>query len=61
MAITLLFSIFAIVALGSVLGTIKDYETYCHTHDDYPNGKCVHAIANINRVYDELLESHDFL
>lgn len=44
-----------------VLGTIKDYETYCHTHDDYPNGKCVHAIANINRVYDELLESHDFL
>lgn len=44
-----------------ILGTIKDYETYCHTHDGYPNGKCVHAIANINRVYDELLESHDFL
>ena len=44
-----------------VLGTIKDYETYCHTHDDYPNGKCVHAIANINCAYDELLKSHDFL
>lgn len=40
---------------------IHDYETYCGTHKDFPNGRCVHAIANINRVYDELLESHDFL
>lgn len=44
-----------------VLDTIKDYEDFCHVHDDFPNGKCVHAIDNINRVYDELLESHDFL
>lgn len=44
-----------------VLDTIKDYEDFCHAHDDFPNGKCVHAIDNINRVYDELLESHDFL
>lgn len=42
-------------------GVIHDYETYCGTHKDFPNGRCVHAIANINRVYDELLESHDFL
>lgn len=40
---------------------IHDYETYCGTHKDFQNGRCVHAIANINRVYDELLESHDFL
>lgn len=40
---------------------IHDYGTYCGTHKDFPNGRCVHAIANINRVYDELLESHDFL
>lgn len=40
---------------------IHDYETYCGTHKDFPNGRCVHAVANINRVYDELLESHDFL
>lgn len=44
-----------------ILGTIKDYEGYCSTHKNFPNGKCVHAIDNINRVYDELLESHDFL
>mgnify|MGYP004611849397 CR=1 FL=1 len=44
-----------------MLGIIHDYETYCTTHKNFPNGQCVHAIANINRVYDELLESHDFL
>ena len=44
-----------------ILDTIKDYENYCSTHKNSPNGKCVHAIDNINRVYDELLESHDFL
>ena len=47
--------------IDEVLDTIKDYEDFCHAHDDFPNGKCVHAIDNINRVYDELLESHDFL
>lgn len=30
-------------------------------HPTHSNGKCVHAIANINRVYDELLEKNDFL
>lgn len=44
-----------------MLDTVHDYETYCQTHKNFPNGKCVHAIDNINRVYDELLESHDFL
>lgn len=44
-----------------MLGVIHDYEAFCRTHEDYPNGKCVHAIANINRVYDELLEKNDFL
>lgn len=44
-----------------ILKTIRDYEDYCKAHTDYKNSVCVHAIANINRVYDELLESHDFL
>ena len=43
------------------LKDIDDYERYCKTHPDYANGRAVHAIANINRVYDERLEKHDFL
>ena len=44
-----------------MLDIVHDYEGYCQKHKNFPNGKCVHAIDNINRVYDELLESHDFL
>lgn len=44
-----------------MLDTVHDYEDYCQKHKNFPNGKCVHAIDNINRVYDELMESHDFL
>ena len=44
-----------------MLGTVHDYEDYCQKHKNFPNGKCVHAIDNINRVYDELMENHDFL
>lgn len=44
-----------------VLKDIDDYRRYCREHQDYENGRAVHAIANINRVYDERLEKHDFL
>ena len=44
-----------------VLKDIDDYERYCREHKDYANGRAVHAIANIGRVYDERLEKHDFL
>lgn len=44
-----------------VLKDIDDYEAYCRTHPDYENGRAVHAICNINRVYDERLKLHDFL
>lgn len=44
-----------------VLKDIDDYERYCRAHKDYANGRAVHAIANIGRVYDERLEKHDFL
>lgn len=46
---------------NEVLKDIDDYERYCHTHPDYANGRAVHAIANIGRVYDERLKKHDFL
>ena len=44
-----------------VLKDIDDYKRYCREHKDYENGRAVHAIANINRVYDERLAKHDFL
>lgn len=43
------------------LKDIDDYERYCKTHEDYENGRAVHAIANIGRVYDERLHKNDFL
>lgn len=44
-----------------VLAEIDAYEDYCRAHEDYKNNRAVHAIANINRVYDDRLEKHDFL
>lgn len=44
-----------------ILAVIDFYEAYCKEHSDYKNSRCVHAIANIGRVYDERLKKHDFL
>ena len=44
-----------------ILKEIDDYERYCRSHPDYANGRAVHAIANIGRVYDERMKKHDFL
>ena len=44
-----------------ILCIIDDYRTYCKSHEEYKNNKCTHAIANIERCYDERLEKHDFL
>lgn len=44
-----------------ILSVIDQYEAYCKEHPDYKNSRCVHAIANIGRVYDERLKKHDFL
>lgn len=44
-----------------ILGVIDAYEDYCKSHPDYQNSRCVHAVANIERVYDVLLETGDFL
>ena len=44
-----------------ILGVIDSYEDYCKNHPDYKNSRCVHAVANIERVYDLLLVTGDFL
>ena len=44
-----------------ILTIIDSYKTYCKAHEEYKNNKCTHAIANIERCYDDRLEKHDFL
>lgn len=43
-----------------ILTVIDKYNKYCDGHKDYPNSRAVHAIANIERVYDERLRKRDF-
>lgn len=43
-----------------VLIDIDRYEIYCKEHEDYQNSRAVHAIANIEKRYDERLEKNDF-
>lgn len=35
-------------------------ERYCKEHPEYENNRAVLAIQNIERVYSERLEKHDF-
>jgi hypothetical protein len=44
-----------------ILAKIDWYNNFCETHKDYKNSRAVHAIANIERSYDERLKKHDFL
>ena len=44
-----------------VLAEIDFYTRYCNEHPKYENHRAVHAIANIERVYDDRLRKHDFL
>lgn len=46
---------------NEILYNIKCYETYCRDHPKYENNRAVHAIKNIERVYDECMINHDFL
>lgn len=42
------------------LTAIDKYETYCKSHPDYPNNKCMLAIENVERVYKECLVNNSF-
>lgn len=46
---------------NEIFYNINCYERYCREHPNYQNGRAVHAIANIGRVYDDRLKKHDFL
>ena len=42
------------------LSEIDFYERYCKEHPEYENNRAVLAIQNIERVYSEMLERHNF-
>lgn len=44
-----------------ILAEIDAYRNHCRLHDDYPNSRATHALANIERVYDDRLAKQDFL
>lgn len=44
-----------------ILAKIDWYNDFCKDHENYKNSRAVHAIANIERVYDDRLQKHDFL
>ena len=46
---------------SEILAEIDHYEKYCEKHPEYRNNRAVHAVAHIEKVYDERLEKHDFL
>ena len=46
---------------NEILYNIDCYEKYCTEHPEYQNNRAVHAIKNLDRVYDECMENHDFL
>lgn len=50
----------AIEAGVEALSEIDFYERYCKEHPEYENNRAVLAIQNIERVYSERLEKHDF-
>ena len=43
-----------------ILDIIDKYEKYCEAHKDYENNRAVHAVANIERCYDDRLKNDDF-
>ncbi len=43
------------------LSEIDFYERYCKEHPEYENNRAVLAIQNIERVYSEMLEKHNFV
>ena len=44
-----------------IIEDIDTYENYCSDHPHFPNGKAVHSISNIKKIYDKCSDEHSFL
>ena len=44
----------------NILDDIREYDEYCNTHPDFPNGRTIQASTNIKKVYDRLFDKRKF-
>lgn len=44
----------------NILDDIRDYDEYCNSHPDFPNGRTIQASENIHKTYDRLFEKGKF-
>lgn len=44
-----------------IIDDIDIYENYCRNHPKFQNGKAVHSVANIKKIYDKCSDEHSFL
>ena len=51
----------SVESFDDILEAIDAYERYCSLHPEFENNKCVLAIQNIKRVYQDRLAKNDFL
>ena len=43
-----------------ILDTIEEYDNYCNSHPDFPNGRTIQACKNIKHVYEKLFDKQKF-
>lgn len=44
-----------------ILDDIDTYEKYCKMHPLFPNGKALHSVSNIKKIYEKCCEENSFL
>ena len=44
----------------NILDDIRDYDEYCETHPNFPNGRTIQASENIKKTYNRLFEKMKF-
>ena len=46
---------------NQIIDDIDTYEKYCRTHPKFPNGKGVHSVANVKKIYEKCSDENSFL
>lgn len=46
---------------NQIIDDIDTYEKYCRTHPKFSNGKGVHSVANVKKIYEKCSDENSFL
>lgn len=46
---------------NQIIDDIDTYEKYCRTHPKFPNGKGVHSVTNVKKIYEKCSDENSFL